>query len=240
MAKVSGAREERRAALARLDVLSSLSDRDREALADVARLQRYAKGRVVVTQGAVTEAAFGVVSGRLRVSISRANGNDATLAILGSGEIFGELGLFQDGSRSARVTAIEETLLLIIEKAECLRALERSSAASLALCRLLAARIRQLADHLDEVTAMPVEQRLARKLVVLAERWGEPLAGGVGIGLSLSQRELAELADTSRQSANQCLTKWRRAGIVGSTTKRVVISDLRRLQRCADGERVRS
>jgi CRP-like cAMP-binding protein len=236
MAKIPGGREERRAALARLEVLSSLTAAEQDAVADAARLRYYAKGRVVVVQGATTEGAFGVVSGRLRVSISRANGNDATLAILGTGELFGELGLFHDGSRSARVTALEEASVLSINKADLLRVLERSTAASLALCRLLASRVRQLAHHLDEVTAMPVEQRLARKLVLLTERWGERTTGGLGIGLKLSQRELAELADTSRQSANQYLTRWRRAGIVATTTKRVVVSDLRRLRRCAAGE----
>jgi len=237
MAKTPGGRDQLRAALARLDVLSSLSAAQQDEVADVARLRHYGKGRVVVAQGATTEGAFGVVSGRVRVSISRANGVDATLAILGAGELFGELGLFHDGTRSARVTTLEEASVLSINKTDVLRFLERSPAASLALCRLLASRVRQLAHHLDEVTAMPVEQRLARKLVLLTERWGERMAGGLGIGLTLSQRELAELADTSRQSANQCLTKWRRAGIVASTTKRVVVSDLGRLKRCAAGER---
>jgi CRP/FNR family cyclic AMP-dependent transcriptional regulator len=229
------ARDEKRAALARIEVFSALNDSERETVAEVAQLRRYGKGRALVTQGSVTDATFGIVTGRLRVSLSRADGSEAALAILGPGELFGELGLFQDGSRSARVTALEDVCVLSIAKRELLRTLERSPAASLALCRLLASRVRGLADHFDEVTAMPVEQRLARRLVFLAERWGQSSRTGTHISLKLSQQELAELADTSRQTANKCFTKWRKAGILAATGSRLVISDRHRLEGCANG-----
>jgi CRP/FNR family transcriptional regulator len=221
--------------LARLDVFAALNDAERVAVAELAQLRRYGKGRTLVTQGAEAEATYGIVTGRLRVSLSRADGSEATLTILGPGELFGELGLFQDGSRSARVTALEDVCVLSIGKADLLRTLERSAAGSLALCRLLASRVRQLARHFEEVTAMPVEQRLARKLVFLAERWGAPTSAGLGIGLKLSQQELAELADTSRQTANKCFTKWRKAGILATASGKLVIRDRRRLERYANG-----
>lgn len=235
MATRPRARDEKRAAFSRIVVFSSLSDSEREAAVEVAHLRRYGKGRVVVTQGSPTEATFGIVTGRLRVSVSRADGSEATLTILGPGELFGELGLFQDGSRAARVTALEDVCVLSVGKADLLRILERSPAASLALCRVLASRMRELALHFEEVTAMPAEHRLARKLVFLADRWGAPTIGGIGMSLKLSQQELAELADTSRQTVNQCLATWRRAGILASATRGVVIRDIRKLRWVAEG-----
>jgi CRP/FNR family cyclic AMP-dependent transcriptional regulator len=232
MATRPRARDQKRAALERLEIFSAFGDAELAALAQLARMRRYGKGRTLVVQGAATETTFGIVSGRLRVSLGRANGSEATLAILGPGELFGELGLF-DESRAAHVTTLEDACVLSVAKSALLSALERSPAASLALCRLLASRVRQLARHFEEVTAMPVEQRLARKLVFLASRWGEPTAGGTGFSLELSQRELAELVDTSRQSANKCLTKWRKSGILASATRRVVIRDVRALRLCA-------
>lgn len=227
------ARDPKRAALERLEIFSAFGDTELTGLAQVAQLRRYRKGRTLVFQGAVTEVTFGIVSGRLRVSLGRANGSEATLAILGPGELVGELGLFQDGSRSARVTAIEDACVVSVMKSAMLGALGRSPAASLALCRLLASRVRQLAQHFEEVTAMPVEQRLARKLIFLAARWGEPSASGLGISLELSQEELAQLVDTTRQSANKCLMKWRKAGILASSTRRVVIRNVDALRLCA-------
>ncbi len=233
MATRPPARDQKRAALERLEIFAAFGEAELSALAQLAQLRRYSKGRTLVVQGAVGETTFGIVSGRLRVSLGRANGSEATLAILGPGELVGELGLFQDGSRAAHVTALEDACVLSLEKSVLLRALERSPAASLALCRLLASRVRQLAQHFEEVTAMPVEQRLARKLVFLAARWGEPGARGVGISLELSQEELAQLVDTSRQSVNKCLMKWRKCGILASSTRRVVIRDIQALRLCA-------
>jgi len=223
----------KRAALARVEVCSALSAAELDSLAGLAQLRRLPKGRTLVKQGDISEAVFGVVSGRLRVSVSRADGSEATLTLLGPGELLGELGLFQDSSRSAHVTALEDARVLVIGKSVFLGALRRSPAASLALCGLLAARVRQLARHFEEVTALPVEQRLARKLVLLTARWGAPTTAGVGISLKLSQQELAELVDTSRQTANKCLTKWRKAGILSAATRGVVVLDVDALRRCA-------
>jgi CRP/FNR family transcriptional regulator, cyclic AMP receptor protein len=224
--------DQKRAALGRLDVFSAFSDTELDGLADLAQLRRYARGRTLVKQGDLADAAFGIVSGRLRVSLSRADGSEATLTLVGPGELVGELALFQGASRSAHVTALEDALVLTIGKSAFLGALKRSPAASLELCRLLAARVRQQAQHFEEVTALPVEQRLARKLVFLAARYGVPTAGGVGISLRLSQQELAELVDTSRQSVNKCLTKWRRSRVLASSTRHVVILDVEALRRC--------
>lgn len=240
MATRTRARDPKRAALDRLEVFSAFGDDELMALARAAQLRRYGKGRTLVAQGAVTEATFGIVSGRLRVSLGRANGTEATLAILGPGELVGELGLFQDGSRAARVTAIEDAVVVSVVKSDLLSALGRSPAASLALCRLLASRVRQLAQHFEEVTAMPVEQRLARKLVFLAGRWGTPSARGVGISLELSQEELAQLVDTSRQSANKCLMKWRKSGILASSTRPMIIRDIQALRLCAGTHALRT
>ena len=233
MANSAGPRDGKRAALQRLEVFSSLDDGQLTNLAQVAQMRRYGKGRTVTQQGAATKTTFGIVSGRLKVSLSRANGSEATLAILGPGELVGELGLFQDGSRAAHVTALEDAWVLAIGKSALLTVLERSPLVSLALCRLLASRVRQLAQHFEEVTAMPVEQRLARKLVFLAQRWGAPAAGGVGISLKLSQQELADLVDTTRQSANKCLSQWRRAGLLASSPRALVIRDIDALRLCA-------
>jgi CRP/FNR family transcriptional regulator len=222
----------KRAALGRLDVFSAFSDAELDSLCELAQLRHYARGRTLVRQGDLTDAAFGIVSGKLRVSLSRADGSEATLTLLGQGELVGELALFQDGSRSAHVTALEDACVLTIGKSAFLGALKRSPAASLELCRLLASRVRQLAQHFEEVTAVPVEQRLARKLIFLAARWGAPTTGGVGISLTLSQQELAELVDTSRQSANKCLTKWRRAGVLATSARKMVILDVETLRRC--------
>ena len=185
MANLPRPGDDKRAALERLEVFSSLDDGQLTSLARLVQMRRYAKGRTVTQQGAASKTTFGIVSGRLKVSLSRANGSEATLAILGPGELVGELGLFQDGSRAAHVTALEDAWVLAIGKSTLLSILERSPLASLALCRLLACRVRQLAQHFEEVSAMPVEQRLARQLVFLAQRWGAPTTDGLGIALQL-------------------------------------------------------
>lgn len=229
-------REPKRAALARLTVLSALQGREREEAIEHARLLGCRGGKVLAVQGAHADSVFGVVSGSLKVTLARSDGSEAILTLLGPGELVGELGLFQDGVRAARVTALEEGSVLALDKRVLLSLLQRSPAAALALAALIAARMRQLAQHFEEVTAMPVEQRMARKLLFLVERFGRPQDAGIGLGLKLSQAEIAQLADTTRQTANRWLAEWRRRGVVAVRGRGLYVSDVDYLRRIAGVE----
>ena len=220
-------------ALGRLEPFARMTAAERLALASGARMSRHRRGAVVVERHQDAHAVYAVVSGKLKVVSPRKDGRNATLVILGPGEMFGELAVLSPGRRSARVVAVEESLLVVISGAALLLAVERSPPLALGMLQMLAGRLRQMAAHFDDVTTLDVAPRLARKLLWLAQRFGQPGAGGVGVAVRLSQTDLAELAETSRQSVNRCLQAWKACGWLQVNGGRLVVRDLEALHALA-------
>ncbi len=219
-----------RGVLAAIPLLSSLAEADLQRLAGSARTQRVPAGQVIIERGEPPEALFAVATGKLKVVAPRSAGRDATLHILGPGDIFGEVALFHDDGRTARVTAIEESVLLVVDRRDFMDLLARSSALSARMLSLMAGRLKNTIAHFDATTSLDVPARLARKLLLLAKDFGVPEGKGVALTLKLSQSELGDLVDSSRQTVNRELRRWHDEGILGTAGGRLVVLDLERLR----------
>jgi CRP-like cAMP-binding protein len=163
----------------------------------------------------------------------RDGGRDATLHILGPGDVFGEVAFFHPEGRTARITALEESVLVVLDRRVFLDLLGRSPAFSQRLLALMAKRLHDTIAHFDATTSLDIPQRLARKLLLLLEAFGTPTSDGVGLELKLSQSELGELIDTTRQTVNRQLKAFSDAGILRSDAGHLVILDLDALKRAA-------
>jgi CRP/FNR family transcriptional regulator, cyclic AMP receptor protein len=219
-----------RGALAAIPLLSCLSEVDLQRLAACARMQRVPAGDVILERGDPPEAVFAVATGKLKVVAPRSAGRDATLHILGPGDVFGEVALFHADGRTARVAAIEESVLLVIDRRDFLDLLARSNELSARILSLMAARLQNTIAHFDATTSLEVPARLARKLLLLAKDFGVREGKRIVLTLKLSQRELGDLVDSSRQTVNRELRRWREEGVVGSEDGRLVVLDVERLR----------
>jgi len=218
-----------------IPLLSGLPAEARERLCQAAVMRRFKRGVVVVERGGPADALYAVASGRLKVVSPRHEGQDTTLFILGPGDVFGEVAMFQADGRTARVTSLEETLLMVIERATFERLLALYPELSQRLLRLMAARLRNTMDHFDQLTSLEVGPRLARKLLLLAEHFGARTQDGIGLTLKLSQRDLAELVDSTRQTVNRLLRGWTQRGWIRSEQGQLVLLDPEALRAAGQG-----
>jgi CRP-like cAMP-binding protein len=220
-----------RAALSRVPLFAELDDGARHELARCARLMRVPAGQVVIERGDPAQALYAVESGRLKVVAPRPGGRDATLHILGPGDVFGEVALFQEKGRTARVTALEAAQLIALDRRDFMQLLSRSGELATRVLTLMARRLHDTIAHLDATTSLDVGQRLARKLLSLAQLFGERESDGhTRLSLSLSQSELAELVDSSRQTVNRLLCQWRDQGLLQLADGRVLRIDTSALE----------
>jgi small-conductance mechanosensitive channel/CRP-like cAMP-binding protein len=111
------AREERLAGvLCRVDLLASLDTGELRTLAAGAAEQSFAAGEAVIRQGDPGTSMYVIEAGRVAVTAVLGSGGPTTLAELGSGDFFGEMSLLTGAARSATVTALDETRLIVIDK----------------------------------------------------------------------------------------------------------------------------
>jgi CRP/FNR family cyclic AMP-dependent transcriptional regulator len=222
-----------RGVLAAIPLLSGLAETDMQRIAGCGRTQRVPAGQVIIERGDPPEALFAVVTGKLKVVAPRSAGRNATLHILGPGDVFGEVALFQgeqtDG-RTARVTAIEASVLLVIDRRDFMDLLARSTELSSRMLALMASRLRNTIAHFDATTSLDVPARLARKLLLLAKDFGVVEGERVVLSLRLSQSELGDLVDSTRQTVNRELRRWHDQGVLATEDGRLVVLDMKRLR----------
>jgi CRP/FNR family transcriptional regulator, cyclic AMP receptor protein len=221
---------ERRRLLARCRLFQGLPAPDLDLLAARAPERRYAHGRPIFARGEPGSCMFAVAEGRVRLSVTSAEGREVLLAVLGPGEVFGELALLDGGPRSADATALGGCLLLSVDRRDLLPLLRRSPEAAAGLFEVVCARLRATNERLEGAEAMPVAARLARLLLTLADREG---AGG-RVDPALSQGDLGRLAGASRQKVNLHLSRWTAEGVLARERGAIRVIDRGRLRDVAE------
>ena len=205
----------------------------RQAVIAAARLRRFSKGDIVFHQGDPADALHLLVSGRLAVQVFTAEGDRATINVLGPGDHVGELALvpsFSRQPRSATVVALEAAETRVLSATAFTDLCDRHPVVHDVLVELLAERIRELSEELLHAMYLGVDQRLYRRLAVLAEEYRT--APGP-ITVPLTQEQLADLTGGTRQTVNQVLQRLASQGVVELARGRVVVVDLPRLRRKA-------
>ncbi len=207
-------REAKRAALLSSPVFETTKPEELDEVVKLSSERRVPRGGSIFQKGDEGTSMMAVLTGRVRVSSVSAEGKEVTLNVINPGEVFGELALLDGKPRSADCSAIEETLLLVLERRNFLPFLRHNSDFLLRLLVVLCEKLRQTSSALEELALFDLPARLARVLLKLAGEYGRQTNGGIRIEIKMSQRELSNLVASSRESVNKQLRIWRDDGAV--------------------------
>ncbi len=197
--------------------------------------RRVPRNTMIFARGDEGSNMMAVMSGRVRISAISPEGREVTLNVIGRGEIFGEIALLDGRPRSADATALDDSLLLVVERKHFLPFLLRSPALVERMIGVLCERLRSTSLVLEEIALFDLPARLARLLVKLCIEYGRPApGGGTRIDLKLSQRELATLIASSRETVNKQLRGWRDKGLVDFAEGYLIVRDARALERLVE------
>jgi len=175
-------------------------------------LIRYHKDDVVFSQAAPADAVFYVHKGKIKIVVTSKQGKEAVIAILGTGEFFGEGCLNGQSVRLAAAIAMTDSDVMRVEKTAMIHALHAEPAfAEMFMTHLLTRNSRIEEDLVDQLFNSS-EKRLARTLLVLANfgREGGPLP----IATKISQETLAEIIGTTRPRVSSFMNKFRKLGFI--------------------------
>ena len=217
-----------------VNLFHGLSAAALERLSTVSRSVQLKPGQVLFVQSDPSNGCYPVLMGALRVSYFSADGHETVLALLGKGDVVGEMGLFDAAPRSATVTAQTECELAFIGTAEFFRCADSDPAIYRHLLKLLSARLRATNDALAAATTLPLSGRLARVLLLLSESFGHMLDGGrVLIRQKLTQSDLCSMTGSARENVSRQLSEWRREQLVGRISSYYCLNDVDALRQLA-------
>ena len=213
-------------------LLGALPDADRRVVIASAHRRRFTRGEVVFHEADLADTIHFVAEGRLAVRRTTPAGDAVTFAVLGSGDVFGELAMLSPRTRrTTTVVALERAVTLSLGFAEFERLRSTHPPVERLLADILAERVRRLSDHLLEALHVPADQRIARRLSALCALYGPPDARHVRI--PLTQTEIGDLAGASRPTTNRVLRGLVADGVVGLHRGAVEVHDREELARRA-------
>lgn len=198
-----------------------------ERLAASMRARRFRRGEVIFHIGDPGDALFVIVSGDIKISLPSETGDEAILATLRPGDVFGELALLDGAPRSASATALGATETVVLPRDRFRELLATESGFRDALLASIAGELRRLTHHVEELHFLDITGRLAARLVRLAEEGGTTLPdGAIQLRANLTQADLAAMVGCTRQSVNKLLGQFTDDGLLRLERDGIVITDL--------------
>ncbi len=194
---------------------------------------RFGRGEVIFRQGDPGNAMFLVVCGRVRMGRPGDSGRENLLTLLGPGDLFGELTLFDPAPRKATARAVAAVDLLSMSADTMRRWLSTEPEAAWHLLRFLARRVRRTNDVVENLLFSDVSRRVARAALDLADRFGRRTVEVLRVDHGLTQEELAHYVGASRESVNRALAEFAARGVVRLESRGLVLTDVDRLRRKA-------
>lgn len=204
-------------------------------ITDLGVTKRLDRQEVLFHKGDEGDALYGILSGQIRISASSFAGKEVIMNVLKPGEIFGEIALLDGLPRTADATAMGKCELFMIRRRDFVAFLEREPKLAIHLLRMVCERVRWTSGLVEDAAFLPLESRLAKRLLALAGLYGEEQAeGGTLINIQLSQSELGRMMGTTRESVNRHLQAWKKDGFIDLGRGSVTIHDEEALEDIVD------
>jgi CRP-like cAMP-binding protein len=215
-------------------LLEHLEPHELDRLMQFARSQRHPAGEVIFRKGDPGISMVSIIEGRVKISVASPDGKKAVLAVLGPGEMLGEMAIIEDKDPSADTTALEACEPLVLQKRDFIPFLERNPAICIRLLRILCERLRRTSALVEDRAFLSLPARLAKTLLDLADSGGRETADGIRVDFNMSQKIFGGLMGASRESVNKQLHAWQAEGLLTMGRGHVVLVRPEDLARVVD------
>ena len=220
--------------LAHTPLFAALDEEAAEALRATMTDIRVEKGDTLFHEGEPGNQLFVIVDGKIKLGASSGDGRETLLAVLGPGEMFGELSLFDPGPRTSTATALTPAHLMALGHDDLMPWLRGRPEVARSLLLALAKRLRRTNEAMADLVFSDVPGRVAKALLELAAKFGTRQPDqSVLVTHDLTQEELAQLVGASRETVNKALADFQNRGWLRLEQRSVVLVDLERLDRRA-------
>jgi CRP/FNR family transcriptional regulator, cyclic AMP receptor protein len=200
-----------------------------DALRASMNLVKLRKGQSLFKEGDDGDHLFVVSSGKVKLGTKSVDGRENLLMILGPGDMFGELSLFDSGPRTATATAVTDSKLLALGQDKVIPWVKEHPEVSLQLLARLASRLRRTNEVVGDLVFSDVPGRVAKALIDLGVKFGDKRSEGLFVNHDLTQEELAQLVGASRETVNKALADFAQRGWLRLEARSVMILDYERL-----------
>ncbi len=196
-------------------IFAALTEDDLRELISRGRNKTYQKGETIFLRGDEGAWVLLLEDGLVEISVVSLSGRKSILNLIERYDIVGEIALLDNEPRSANAIAKTDVSGIILSRATMMDFLRDNPEACFEIIHTLCKRVRNTSDLFEAQSLPNANARLARCILRLAEKWGEPTAdGATRVTQHLSQTELGEISGIARENVNRYLNAWTKSAIV--------------------------
>lgn len=208
-------------ALQTFPLFQGLPDEVLASIAHVAMMRRITRGQAVVNAGDRPDYVYFVLTGSLKVVVSDEDGREVILSILGQGELFGEMGMFDEQPRSASVIAVVPADLVLIPKHDFRLIMRDNFDVAWRIMCNLASRLRNADRKIESLALMDVYGRVARLLIEMAEQ----VDGESVVVRKISKQDIAKMIGASREMVSRVMKDLAQHGLIEERPQGIVLRE---------------
>ncbi len=195
-------------------IFSDLDEDTLSKLSNIGSQKSYPKESLILTENDSGTALYIIIEGKVKISRRSSDGKEVILSILGDSDFFGEMSVIDGQARSANVSAMEDSVLLIIQRSEFLELLHSHPEVAIALLQELTQRLRVADIKIKALSLKDSDGKVATVILQLAEDMGRIKNGVVEIEKLPFQHDLANMAGTSRETISRTLSSFEKKGLI--------------------------
>lgn len=218
--------------LTQIPLFQVLSAQDRRQIAGELVETRYARDQFIFREGEPAEYFHVVREGAVKCVKTSQDGKEITLKVLMPGDLFCcEAAVFDGAPHPGCAQPMGDVKVLRLSKKTYFEVLRRNPDAALEVIKYLGSRLNEAQEQAKVLALDRAEQRLATLLVNLATRAGTPDPEGLRLTVRLTRKDLADMAGLTVETAIRIMSRFKRAGLVSGTAKRLLVRNLAGLRR---------
>ena len=219
--------------LRKAGLFQGVAPEDVEALGNQFEILEAPRGTTLFQEGEPGDSLYIVLEGKVKLGRRSSDGRENLVAVMGPADQFGELSLFDPGPRTATAVVVTDARLARLPKQALQTWVQERPQIAIQLLHVIARRLRRTNTMLADLIFVDVPGRVAKQLLLLAQKFGSVDGGQLRVTHDLTQEELAQLVGASRETVNKALADFASRGWLRLEGKSVVILDRERLARRA-------
>jgi CRP/FNR family transcriptional regulator, cyclic AMP receptor protein len=219
--------------LRRAPLFEALDEDETKALRAGVTDVGLARGERLFDEGDDGDRLYVVLEGKIKLTRASADGRENLISLVGPGEMFGELSLFDPRPRTMSASAVTDVRLAALAHDDLRSWLTGHPDVAMHLLKALARRLRRTNEVMSDLVFTDVPGRVAKALLDLADRFGTRQEEGLQVNHDLTQEELAQLVGASRETVNKALADFVARGWIQLHPKSVLLLDPERLRKRA-------
>jgi CRP/FNR family transcriptional regulator, cyclic AMP receptor protein len=219
--------------LRRAPLFEALDDEGTKALRAGVTEVGLTRGERLFDEGDAGDRLYVVLDGKVKLTRTSTDGRENLISLIGPGEMFGELSLFDPRPRTMSASAVTDVRLAALAHDDLRSWLNGRPDVAMHLLAALARRLRRTNEVMSDLVFTDVPGRVAKALLDLAARFGTRQDDGLQVNHDLTQEELAQLVGASRETVNKALADFVARGWIQLHPKSVLLIDPERMRRRA-------